>query len=89
MYNAKTLFYHFRLLILASKINQQIMFFQSRFLDLVFLIFFDFFQKWSMFEPLQNPMGSKMAPKSTKWRKNAEKTYARCSLVSNPVFTKP
>jgi hypothetical protein len=35
--------YHFRRAILAPKIDQQIMFFQSRFLDLLFLIFLDLF----------------------------------------------
>jgi hypothetical protein len=67
----KPLFYSFRPFILASKNDQQIMFFQSRFLDFLFHIFLDFFQNWSILGPpsksdgIQNgnqnrPSGAKM-----------------------------
>ena len=46
------------------------MFFRSRFLDLIFLICFE---NGRFVDPLQNPMGSKMALKSTKRLQNAEK----------------
>ena len=59
-YNAKTSFYNFRPLILASKINQKIMFFQSRFLDL----FFSFKkEKWSMLGPPSKSNGVKNGTK--------------------------
>ena len=61
----KPLFYNFRPLILASKIDQQILFFQSRFLDLLFLIFFcfDLFEKWSILgTPFEVRWGQKSAP---------------------------
>ena len=38
-------FYHFWRLILASEIDQEIVFFHSRYSDLLFLIFFVFFSK--------------------------------------------
>ena len=47
------LFYHFRPPILALKVNQQIMFFQTRFLDLIFLICLRLFkcsQFWDRFK---------------------------------------
>ena len=70
------------------------MFFQSRFLDLLFLNLFKIFLKNDRFgDPLQNPMGAKMAPKSTKWRQKIEnvryQTWIFSGLFSNPVFTKP
>ena len=71
----KHIFYHFRPFILASKIDKQIMFFQSSFLDLLFLNLFKIFLKNDRFgDPLQNPMGAKMAPKSIKWRQKIEKS---------------
>ena len=70
----KPLFYNFRPLVLASKINQQIMFFQSRFLDLIFL------ETGRFGDPLQNPMGSKMVSKSTKWRQTSEQILWRMLL---------
>ena len=63
----KPLFYNFRPLILASKIDQQIMFFLSRFLHLLFLICLIVFKNGRFGDPLENPMGSKMVPKSAKW----------------------
>ena len=61
-HNAKTSFLQFRAFHLASKINQQIMFFQTPFLDFIFLLFFSKTCRFG--DPLQNPMGSKMAPKN-------------------------
>ena len=59
----KPLFYHFRPLILASEIDQEIMFFHSRFLDLLFLIFFRFFSKTVDFgTPFEIRWGQKSAP---------------------------
>ena len=80
----KPLFYNFRSLILASKTDKQIMFFQSNFLDPLFLIFFELFQKWSFWGPLQNPMGPKtaseiyqMVPKRRKSRRRVPETTLR------------
>ena len=58
------------------------MFFQSRFWDLLFLHFgvFFFFKNAWFWDPLRNPMGSKMAPKSTKWRQTSEKNVWRMLL---------
>ena len=47
--------------------DRKIMFFQSCFLDLLFYICLRFFfQNGRFLDPLENPMGAKMAPKSTK-----------------------
>ena len=74
-------FYHFRPLVSASKFDQQIMFFLSRFLDLLFLICFWFFSKMVDFgNPIRNPMGSKMAPKSASGAANL-KVLALCELA--------
>ena len=60
----KPLFNYFRPLIFASKTNQQTMFFQSRFLDLIFLTLFRFVLNNGRFwDPLENPVGAKMTPK--------------------------
>jgi hypothetical protein len=59
----KPLFYHFRRLILASEIDQEIMFFHSRFLDFLFLIFFDLFQKLSILGPRSKSDGVKNGTK--------------------------
>ena len=58
----KPLSYNFRPPILASKINQQIMFFPTRFLDRIIFIFYFFFKNWSIVGPLQHPMRTKAAP---------------------------
>ena len=63
----KPLFYHFRRLILASEIDQEIMFFHSRFLDLLFLIFFNLFQKLSILGPPSKSDGVKN-PLRVRWR---------------------
>jgi len=55
--------------ILTSKINPKIMFFQKAILDsLAYDFCVDFIPKWSIWGALQNPVGDKMAPKSTKLR---------------------
>ena len=53
------LFYHFRPLILASKFNHQIMFFQSSFLELLFLIVFIFFRNGRFWDPHSKSDGIK------------------------------
>ena len=53
------------------KIKQQIMFFQTLFLDIIFLILFRCFQKTIDLGPLQNLVGARMDPKSTKLRQKA------------------
>ena len=66
----KHLFYHFRPLILASKSC-----FFKQFLEPPFCYFFQIcFKNCRFWDPLQNPMGAQIVPKSTKWRQNAEKT---------------
>ena len=78
----KHLFYNFRLLILASKIDQQIMFFKSRFLDLLFLIcFILFFKMVDLGTPFKIRWAPKWQPKSTKWRQTVENV--RCSYAHN------
>ena len=63
-----------RPLVLASKIDKKkIMFVQNLFLDLLFLIFSIFVQKWSILQPASKSDGRQNAPKSTKWRQNAKK----------------
>ena len=57
-YNAKTFFYNFRPLFLVSKTNQQIMFFQTPFLNLILPILFGFFPKMLFLGPIQNPVGA-------------------------------
>ena len=63
-HNAIFYFCNFRPLILASKIDKTIMVFQSRFLDLPFLIVFQIYFKNDRFrDTLQDPMGAKKVPK--------------------------
>ena len=85
-YNAKTSFLHFRPLKLASKIDRTIMFFQSRFLDLLFLIFLKFIiRKWSILgPPFKIRWDPKWQPKLTKWRQNVENV--RCGYAYFAVF---
>ena len=72
----------FRRLILASEIDQEIMFFHTRFLDLLFIIvFWFFFLNCWFWDPLLNPMGAKMAPKSPKLRKNDPEKLRCCSQM--------
>ena len=64
----KPLFYHFRRLILASEIDQEIMFFHNRFLDLLFLIFLSFFfsKTVDFGTPFEIRWGQKSAPSPRK-----------------------
>ena len=81
----KLLFYNFRSFILASKMDQRIMFFQSRFVDLLFLICFRLFFKMVDFEtPFKIQWDRRWQPKSTKWRHNA--WNSKCWYAHNAVF---
>ena len=83
----KPLFYHFRPIILASQINQKIMFFQSRFLELLFLICFQFCLKnCRIWDPSKIQWAPKWHQKSTKWRPKAEKSGPPLSKFSEPYF---
>ena len=86
----KRFIYHFRPPIWASKINQQIMFFPTRFLDLIFLICFRFVSKTVDFgTPFEIQWAPKWDPKSTNWR-HIVKTSMSCStggmFFSRPAF---
>ena len=63
----KTLFYNFRPLILASKIDQQIMFLKAASWTSFFSFFTDFFQKWSILGPQWSKMASKISQVASKW----------------------
>ena len=78
-------FYYLTPLISASRINQKILFFQSRSLDLLFLISSKIcFKNGRYWDPHQNPMESKTASKSTKWHWKVENI--RWSLGFVQVF---
>ena len=71
------LFYNFRPPILASKANQQIMFFPTRFLDLICL--FDFFQKLSIVgPPFKIQWALKWDPKSIIFAENSKSSKSFC-----------
>ena len=58
----KTISYQFRPPILASKINQNIIFAQTPSWTSLLSFCIDFLQKGSLWGPLQNPVGAKMPP---------------------------
>ena len=66
----KPLFYNSRPSILESEIDQKLIFVQTPFLDLIFLILCYLFQRG----PLENPVGAKMGSKidqaAPKWHTN-------------------
>ena len=65
----------------SMKIATKILFFSRRFLDLLFLIFLIFFKTGRFWNPLENPMGSKMVPKSS----NGAKMLKTNSTRSPPL----
>ena len=90
----KPLFNHLRHPILASRINQQISLFPTRFLDLMFFIVFQFCQKMlDLGTSLQNPVGTKMRPEIDNLFQNVKKLHecfrvARV-FVRDLLFLKP
>ena len=88
----KRLFYNFRPLILASEIDQTTMFFQSRFLDLLFLIFVRCFSKIVDFGiPFKIRWDPKWQPKSIRWRQNARISkcrYAYFAFLFQSLFSR-
>ena len=89
----KPLFYNFWPLIFASKIDKNSCFFQAVSWTSFFSFFLNCFKNNRFGDSLQNPMGSKMVTKSTKWRQNVENvrcpSWTKTRFFSNPVFTKP
>ena len=86
----KPLFYNFRHPILASKINQQIVFLPTRFLDLMFLICFRFVSKTvDLGTPFKIQWAPKWDPQSTvfcKLSKRCMKRSAGGGFYSRPAF---
>ena len=84
----KPIFYNFRPLILASKIDQHFLFFQSRFSDLLFLIF----QKCSILRPpFKIRWDPKWHPNQPKWHPNARKSkcwYAHNAFCFQTLFSR-
>ena len=63
------------------------MFFQSRFLDLLFLFFsFYFFKNCRFGDPLQNPMGSERAQKNDQWAPEGGKKHKLLAHFCAPCF---
>ena len=93
-YNAKTSFLRFQASYFSiknrSKIYQHIMFFQSRFLDLLFLIIFRIVSKIVDFgHPFKIQWGQTWRPKSTKGRQKTQTKHKYQLTFALPVFTKP
>ena len=87
----KLIFYNFRPLILAPKIDKQIMFVQSRFLDLLFLIVFCLFVFPKMVDlgtPIRNRMGVKMATDISLFQHKSTWFLVWRSSVSDPLFSR-
>ena len=86
----KPLFNHFRHLILASKINElKIMFFQSHFLDLLFLICFQFcFKNCRNWDPFKNSVGARMAPKIDQVAPKSWKAIFALGNISWTLFSR-
>ena len=88
----KHLLYNFRTLILASTIDQTILFFQSRFLDLFFLICFQiFFKNGKCGDPFKIRWAPKWQPKLTKWRQKVENVrygYAKNAVLFQTLLSR-
>jgi hypothetical protein len=94
--NAKTSFLSFQAFHSNTKINQTTMFFTAVSWT-SFSHFLSFFQKWSIWGPLQNPMGAKMASKICqvvpKWHRGIYRRLPRTvpgtDLLSETVLQSP
>ena len=83
----KPFFYHFKPLILVSKINHKIMFFSKPFLGPVFSHLFSIFFKDGRFgDPLQNPMGVKMVAKISQVVPQWHRQVYRAPFFFKPCF---
>ena len=87
------LFYHFRPLILASKIDKQIMLFSSRFLDLLFSFFPNIFQNMvDLGTPFEIRWGQKWyqnQPSGATDHKKSRRVSSKTKLVGRPCSSKP